>query len=428
MGVETRSTQARDLNQQGVLAKGGPRDIFAAFALRWGLTYVFQALVDIICVLFPHLRPIWEWPYTIFLGFCTARLGHLDAARLHQAETVYYISLAFAVAIVWVLADRRRRNERFLFEILVTVTRYSLAGILLRYGMIKVFPIQSGSGFDPTLFIQPFGEMPTKAVVGLMLSSPTYRLFAALMEIAGAFFLQFRRTATLGALIGAGALTNILVLDYAYRFEGMEWFAGQVLAMAIFLLAIDGTRLLNVFVLNRPAPPMSTNPLWDRGWAKGAALGMSLLICTSAFDRIREDEYFTSGRYRAPKSEFHGIYRVASFTRNSEVETNSTAKLDAWRVLAVDNYCKEMLARTFADSAIRVIVRPVDIQDSCKLDVPIQVSLYPPSGSPDISDAAGTFVFRRLSPTGLVLEGDINGDTLEMRLERVPDSQFLQPR
>lgn len=94
--------------------------------------------------------------------------------------------------------------------------RIGLAGIIAVYGWSKVFLLQMGRADVGDALVQ-FGEMsPMGLLWRLMGFSPLVQCLAGLAEVLAAVLLVWRRTAGLGALIGAADMGVVFVLNLAY--------------------------------------------------------------------------------------------------------------------------------------------------------------------------------------------------------------------
>jgi hypothetical protein len=87
-----------------------------------------------------------------------------------------------------------------------------------------------------------------------------YSAFVGTAELVAGVLLCFRRTATLGALIGAATLLNVVFLNVFFN-VGVKLWSSNLLLMSGFLVALDARRLANFFALNRPVLPASNAPL-----------------------------------------------------------------------------------------------------------------------------------------------------------------------
>jgi hypothetical protein len=90
--------------------------------------------------------------------------------------------------------------------------------------------------------------------------SPAYNFFTGFIEFLGAALLLFRRTATLGALIVIGAMSQVLMLNLSYDVP-VKQLSIQLIVMACFIAAPDVKRLVALLVLNRPTAPRPATPL-----------------------------------------------------------------------------------------------------------------------------------------------------------------------
>jgi hypothetical protein len=115
-------------------------------------------------------------------------------------------ALAALATVVWSIADRRRASYPRLLDGLRTGMRYTLAFVMLGYGVIKLF---GGQFPAPGLrrLLERFGDAsPMGMLWTFMGSSKAYVIFSGFGETLGAVLVLFRRTTTLGALVlGAGA-------------------------------------------------------------------------------------------------------------------------------------------------------------------------------------------------------------------------------
>ena len=174
------------------------------------------------------------------------------STTLAYIQNLVFVVIAFAVALVWTVLDRKRKDYRTLHEWLRILLRYTLALTLFSYGFAKIFPLQ----FRPTGFrqlVEPYGEFSPMGVLwSFMGASIAYTIFGGFSEALGGALLLFRRTTTFGALWSAVVLANVVALNFCYDVP-VKLYSTNLLIMALFLLVPDFGRLLNVLVLNRTA-------------------------------------------------------------------------------------------------------------------------------------------------------------------------------
>src|SRR5215471_16070809 len=189
--------------------------------------------------------------------WATTRLFGSDIVYSTLRGFIAYFSTALIVAslatIAWSVIDRRRLQYARLHAGLRVYLRYLLAAVALSYGAAKVIPAQ----FPPPSLIAlvtPLGEFTRMRLLWhFMGTSTAYEVFCGLIEVFGGVLLLSRRTTTLGALVLAGGLTNVAVLNFGYD-VGVRLNATIYVFMALVLLAPEARRLANLFFLNQPVP------------------------------------------------------------------------------------------------------------------------------------------------------------------------------
>ena len=229
--------------------------------------------------------------------------------------------LAALATVAWTALDRRRSEYRTLHEWLRIYIRYALAFAMLYYGMDKIFALQFNMYLpNPRTIAMPLGDIgPMELLWTFMGYSKAYTIFAGTGEVIGAMLLFFRRTTTLGALIVCGVMANVVAMDFSYGVT-VRILASFLLAEAIFLATPDATRLINVFVLNRPAPAANLDSPFNKPWMAKPRLALNAAILVFAL-------YWSMGpaikdprkRGNFAKSPFYGLYQVESFTQNGKL-------------------------------------------------------------------------------------------------------------
>jgi hypothetical protein len=199
-------------------------------------------------------------------------------------------SMVFAVASLvlataWTLADRRTLASPRLFAWLHAAVRFLLGGALVRYGALKVLPAQFGIGILPDTLVRPFGTLePQELLWGFMAASRPYTVFSGITELVAGLLLFSRRTATLGALVGIVATTQVLALNIAYDVI-VKLFAAQLVLMAIFVAAPDLPAMARMLVGRHAAAPRRLVSLFSRPAVDRAArvAGAVLAIAWTAW-------------------------------------------------------------------------------------------------------------------------------------------------
>jgi hypothetical protein len=156
--------------------------------------------------------------------------------------------------------------------------------------------------------------------------SRPYTIFGGLAECAGGVLLLDRRTTTLGALVVAAVMTNVVMLDLSYDVP-VKLYSSHILVMALFLASTDARRLANVLVLRRktdPAPlhPHFAQPRWERVRRVVKAVFVVYLV-TANLHRLAVVAWAPADL--APRPALYGIWEVSSSARDT-----------TWRRLVID--------------------------------------------------------------------------------------------
>jgi len=199
------------------------------------------------------------------------------------------VLIGVVAAIYWVMADRKRPRCRWTGDALRLLLRYSIALGLASFAIAKILPNQ----FPPISTIvleQRVGDLTPMALLWTFMEySRPYAFFAGILELAVVFLLCIRRTATLGAFICVAAMTNVLLVNYAYGVH-VKLFATMIVLSAAVLMLYDAPRLIAFFVRNDTAPPAPLSAAWQdriaapvRWTIKVALVGGVLLSSVVAF-------------------------------------------------------------------------------------------------------------------------------------------------
>jgi hypothetical protein len=190
--------------------------------------------------------------------------------------------------------------------------------------------------------LQPYGESsPMGLLWTFMGASKAYTLFAGLSEYLGGALLMFRRTATLGALLTAGVMTHVVVLNFCYDVP-VKLFSAHLLLMAISLLLTERCRLMNILLRNRPVEAVPPRLPYRLSWLNGMHVGIKwllvALIVLSSMSGLIFSWVQARSQDAATAPVWYGTYAVESFARDDvpmpPVLTNATR----WHRLAIARY------------------------------------------------------------------------------------------
>jgi hypothetical protein len=243
--------------------------------------------------------------------------------------------------------------------------------------------------------------------------STSYNIFTGLVEMVGGALVILPRLTTLGALISAAAMTNVFILNMSYDVP-VKIFSLNLLLMSCFLLLPEFGRLANVFILNRPTPPLESPRLFQRRSLTIGLLAAQLLFLLWTAGSSLHQSYGQEKQYGdfAPRPPLYGIYSVDEFT--------------------VDGQTRPPL---FTDQARW---RRVDF------DLNNNVGIFPPEGPVQrfrrkFDEKAGTleltkpsdekwkanFTVDRNSPGIMLLAGEMDGKKITAKLKKIELNSFL---
>ncbi len=313
------------------------------FGFRFGFAYVLLYALPFPLTLSPfpnslpgvsrleeHYKQVWT-EFTTWAGHAVFHLGPgtgLSASffdgdsSLGHLRVALLFGLAALVALVWSNFDRERRHDPFLADLLRLGLRYYLAGMMMGYGLAKFGHRQFPSSVElPEYMVERYGDSsPMRLLWAFMGYSPGYKAFTGIVEVLSGALLLFRRTTTLGALVGIAAMANVAMLDISYD-VGLKLFTCHLLVFMVVLAWQDRSRLLNVFVFNRPTEPVAMAPTspaaWVRisGFALKAAVIGGFLYQAVAWDRPL-GSFFSPAEAALAPVELGGSFEVETFSRN----------------------------------------------------------------------------------------------------------------
>ena len=338
---------------------------------------------------------------------------------LDYIENLCLLVLSVFIALVWSVADRKRSNYHRLDSYLRIYVRYALSFTLFGYGFAKVFPTQF---IFPTLsrLAEPLGEFsPMGLLWNFMGYSTAYIIFSGAAEATGATLLLFRRTTTLGTLVSGGVLLNVVMLNFCYDVP-VKLYSSNLLLMAIFLMAPDARRLVNLLVLNRATQPtdLTVPPVpvpWIRPrWRKFGVLAFRIaFVGYFLFGTVKGSwEGYRQYVVNRPKAPLYGLYEVESFNRNGQDAPPLDTDTSRWKKVVIQ--FPTALSVRMMDDSPRIYTTEYDAAKST-------VTL---AGDPDKSKK-NAFTYTRPDGDHVILKGTLANDPVVVKLRRLDPAKFL---
>jgi hypothetical protein len=412
-----------------------PTDVLAP---RWGLTkrilfrfgfaylalYLLPVLLSLPLIFYPQGATILQ-PYAdlwhavvpgvgqhVFQTTITVLPNGSGDTTYNYVELFCYLVLAAGAAVVWTLLDRKRGDYRRLNEWLRVGVRFGLAGTMIVYGALKVIKVQFP---DPPLvrLLQPIGEAsPMGLLWTFMGASTSYTVFTGLAEMVGGVLLTTRRTTLLGALVCAGVMAHVVMLNFCYDVP-VKLMSSHMLALSVILIAPDARRLANLWLFNRAVEPAALRPLFARKWLNRGALAFRTLFVAGivALCLYRSHEARAALGDLAPRSPLYGIWSVEEFVADGEVRPPLVTDATRWRRVIFDR-----------PGAVGIqLMNDARQFHGARID-PERKTVTLARG--DNPNPTAVLSYRQAESGRLVVEGPFAGRRIRVQLRRHNDSEF----
>lgn len=324
--------------------------------------------------------------------------------------TLCLLALALSAAVVWTLLDRRRAAYPRLYRLLRAYVRLYLGTVMILYGSAKVINVQF---FHPPLdrMLQPFGEAsPMGLLWTFMGSSEPYAFFTGAAEVLGGVLLFARRTAALGALVSAGVLVNVVVLNFSYDVP-VKLYSSHLLALALFLAAPEFRRLANVFLLNRTAEPAVIRPLFESARLNRAALVLRMLFLAAVLSLALYQSYDLR-KTLTQRSPLYGVWEVEEFDSDGQPRPPLLTDQTRWRRVVFDRP-GVLAVQTMSESRLRYRLE----LDEGKKTLSLKKGADP--------NWQTVLTYEQPEPERLNIAGDFDGHPIRAELRRADASKFL---
>lgn len=335
--------------------------------------------------------------------------------------TVNYLQLFVAAMLAtvgcaaWSLIDRRGRAHARARDIVRVYLRYFVAYQMFGYGFNKVFDIQFVLGGSTlSRMLETYGESsPLSLFWTFMGSSTPYTVFAGIAETTIAALLLFRRTATLGAVLGLPIIGNVVLLDYCYDVPA-KLIITHLFLMVLVLLVPDVRRLAGAAIgyavpaAERSSLVGSSGPKWRRAALHAVKVVLVLLIVVPSYLENRNFAAMLPMWRTGEKPGLYGVYEVEPDSQPGDV---SRVVIDESAVLAVFR----------RNGNLERFQIGVDGFAPGEDFSPPTLSLEPYHAE----GARSQLDYRRAEGGRLILEGKLGEESASLRLRKLPLPRFL---
>ena len=279
----------------------------------------------------------WSDAHVLHAGVTVGPLGSGDTTW-NYVQLLLWVVAALVVSLLWLAVDWRRTHHARLGALLRIWLRYVVGTALVSYGAAKVIPSQMPT---PNLaeLVGRFGDASPMGVLWRMIGlSSGYSVFGGLAELVPGVLLFFRRTATLGALLGAATLANVVALNFCYDVP-VKLYSSHLFLMALVVAAPDLRKLFDLFVRHTPSPPLAGGPLFSRRWANLTFAPLHLLLVGGFCSAEFAGDWQARMKWGdgAPRSPWRGVWNVAEFEQDGLPRPPLLTDAERWRAVIFDS-------------------------------------------------------------------------------------------
>ena len=323
------------------------------------------------------------------------------------------LGLSILATVIWSLLDRHRGDYRTLHSWARIWLRYALALCMLTFGAVKVLMVQFESPGYGRL-VQPLGQFSPMAFLWTFMGFSTlYTCFTGVTEVIGGMFLLFRRTTTLGALVVAGIMANVVMLNMSYDVP-VKLGSLHILFLALVLLAPDLRRLLDFFVLNGTTQSANLGPHLASKSLYRWSLGIKTVLICSLLTYLSWDTYKAYQQHLATiesnPTPPEGWYRIVSIKKDGKDVPALTPDEFRWKTFSLRG---SYVGLRSIDGSMRRFRADGDLLQG-------PVALYPVDEKKERIKGAASIGSLRLSVTDggqASLKGVFNGHEVEAAMQ-----------
>jgi len=384
------------------------------FAFCFFLLFFFPFPLDLVPQMGALLPRIWDPVVTavasaVFGIAVDSTFNGSGDRAFHWVQLFVMAATSAAATLIWSIASRKAVSHPRLYPWFRVYVRFALAAAMIGYGAYKIIPSQFSAPILERL-LQPFGDAsPMGLLWTFMGASAAYTIFTGIGELAGGLLLTMRRTVLLGALITAGVMTHVVVLNFTYDVP-VKIYSTVLLLAALTVAAPDAKRLFDFF-LRQPDKPLFQR----RGLRLAAAVVALLFVATSLVLSLKqsyEQRQRAVTTRHAGSSPIFGIWNVDELTVDGVTHPPLTTDLTRWRRFVVSG--KEFgTMYNMDDTRTRFLMA---------LDEGKRTLTFTKRADPAFK---AVFNVQRRDSNTMLLDGMLEGKKMTATLHRVENREFL---
>lgn len=331
----------------------------------------------------------------------------------NYVEVFMNFVLSILLTLIWSIFDRRRNDYHQLYYWVRVLVRYYLFYTMLQYGFFKVIQLQFPFPSNGRL-MQSIGDMSPMGLAWTFMGySKGYNFFAGFLEVLGGFLLCFRRTATLGALIVLGVMSNVVAMNFCFDIP-VKLYSMHLVGMALYVLWPDVVRLIDFLILNEPVYARRFIAVFSSQGLNLARTIFKILFIGGllVFSFIQSKQYQKQFGEKAPKPPLYGMYEVETFVHNGDTLAPLRTDTSRWHKLIISY--KDRAAVRMVNDSVRGFEFKVDEKRQ-------SIQMRPQR------DTLQKFqmTYEQPSKEQLILRGQSKRDTLLIKMRTIDRNSFL---
>jgi uncharacterized membrane protein YphA (DoxX/SURF4 family) len=347
----------------------------------------------------------------------------------NYVQLLFFLALAVVGTILWTIAAApfKVRHHDTLHRWFSFYLRVVLGMTLLSYGFVKVIKLQFPD-LEVGRLVQTYGDSSPMGLLWTFMGASTpYTFFAGLSEVVGGTLLMFRRTALLGAIVSAGVMLHVALLNFCYDVP-VKLYSSHLFLMACVIALPDAKRLIRAVVLNKPTPPAPERRLFERRWMDltGAAVKAVLVLALIGLQGYSSIEQRRQMLDTSSQPKVIGSYDVTKFAEGGVDKPMLLSDATLWKRIGVRAMGTEppsflLSVRKMNNDSIRYNLALDEKTSEMKL-TPWRGGSPLPEGE---TEPAPETLRYTLDGKQLTLEGTISGTPLKVELKRLEATDFL---
>jgi uncharacterized membrane protein YphA (DoxX/SURF4 family) len=354
-----------------------------------------------------HAVVPWVGVHVFHLTGDLTEVANGSGDQLYDYVQIFCIAVTAAlITIIWSVLDRKRDNYRVMFDWTRFLMRIFVTVAMICYGTNKLWWAQFPAP-KLTRFIEPYGQtQPADLLWIFMGMSRAYSFFGGLGETVGGLLLIVPQLATLGALITAAVMTNVLLLNMGYDVP-RKIYSIHLIALCIFIMLPDLRRMLDFFVLNRKTQLTKPVQIFKDKWLNRGLVVLYLAIAVGfLYDQGKYSYESANSTMEQVPAAMRGIWTVDEFAVDGMTRLPMVTDTERWR-------------RVVLDSPYELDIQP--------MDGPVHRYLIKPDYSkqrivlakPDAPTRQYTLAYQNPQPNTMLLDGELSGHQISAKLTRI---------